>query len=75
MIIDGDSLSKVKDKPSTTQIGLNERWMLNQYRKNNILSCELVSCYRPDCEGTASILEPLYVVLLCFYQLEDLVFK
>ena len=35
----------------------------------------LINCCRPNCEVTASILEPLYVVLLHLYQIEDLVLK
>ena len=35
----------------------------------------LINCCRPNCEVTASILEPSYVVLSCLYQFEDLVLK
>ena len=35
----------------------------------------LINCCRPNCEITASILEPSYVVLLCSYQVEDLALK
>ena len=35
----------------------------------------LINCCRPNCEVTASILEPSYVVLSCLYQFEDLLSK
>ena len=35
----------------------------------------LIHCFRPNCKVTASVLEPLYVLLLCLYQFEHLVLK
>ena len=35
----------------------------------------LINCYRPNCEVMATIFEPLYVVLSCLYQFEDLGIK
>ena len=44
-----------------------------EFRKMRVGS--LIDCSRRNCEVTASILEPSYVVLLCLYQFEDLASK
>ena len=61
MLVDGDSLNEVRDKRPTPWLGLDKSFLIN--------------CCRLNCEVTALILVPSYVVWSCLYQFEDLVLK
>ena len=43
MLFDGDSLNEVKDEHPTPELGLDERWILNQYRKRDFLRYESIT--------------------------------